>query len=84
MQEDARLGQGMVEILLQGVSTRSYEKVLPEMADAVGVSKSAVSTKFIQASTTPKHSSNFASADLTRWTFWSSTWTAWCSANTIC
>ena len=50
MQADGRLGERMIEILMNGVSTRSYEKVLPEMADTVGISKSSVSREFIQAS----------------------------------
>lgn len=50
MQSDQRLGERMIEILMNGVSSRSYEKVLPEMADSVGVSKSAVSREFIEAS----------------------------------
>ena len=33
----------MLEILLAGVSTRRYGAVIGEMADTVGVSKSAVS-----------------------------------------
>lgn len=44
------LADRMLEILLAGVSTRSYGRVLPEMADTVGVSKSAVSREFIEAS----------------------------------
>lgn len=44
-----RLGERMLEILLSGVSTRRYKDVLPQMADAVGVSKSAVSRKAIEA-----------------------------------
>jgi putative transposase len=50
MRGNTRLGQRMLEILLAGVSTRRYEKVLPEMADSVGVSKSAVSREAIEAS----------------------------------
>jgi putative transposase len=50
MRGNPRLGQRMLEILLAGVSTRRYEKVLPEMADTVGVSKSAVSREAIEAS----------------------------------
>ena len=34
---------------MAGVSTRSYERVVPEMADAVGISKSAVSRETIDA-----------------------------------
>ena len=51
MQDDDRLGQRMAEILMRGVSTRSYDKVLPEMADTVSISKSNVSREFIEAST---------------------------------
>ena len=43
-------GARMLEILLRGVSTRNYAKVLPEMAESVGVSRSAVSREFIAAS----------------------------------
>jgi transposase-like protein len=50
MQNDSRLGKRMLEILMHGVSTRSYRRVLPEMADTVGVSKSSVSREFIDAS----------------------------------
>jgi putative transposase len=35
---------------MHGISTRSYKKVLPEMAETVGVSKSNVSREFIEAS----------------------------------
>ncbi len=44
------VGRRMLEILMRGVSTRNYEHVLPEMANAVGVSKSTVSREFIEAS----------------------------------
>jgi len=43
-------GARMLEILLRGVSTRNYAKVLPEMAESVGLSRSAVSREFIAAS----------------------------------
>jgi len=33
-----------------GVSTRNYRKVLPEVAEVVGVAKSSVSREFIEAS----------------------------------
>ncbi len=49
MQADAT-GQRMLQILLNGVSTRRYQKVIPEMADTVGVSKSTVSRESIEAS----------------------------------
>ena len=45
-----RTGARMLEILLSGVSTRNYAKVLPEMAESVGLSRSAVSREFIAAS----------------------------------
>ena len=41
----------MLELVLQGVSTRKYETVLPAMADQVGVSKSEVSRETIEAGT---------------------------------
>jgi len=47
---NARLGQRILEILLHGVSTRNYRKVLPEMAETVAVSKSNLSREFIEAS----------------------------------
>jgi transposase-like protein len=50
MQNDSRLGRRMLEILMHGVSTRAYGKVLPEMADTVGVSRSSVSREFLEAS----------------------------------
>ncbi len=50
MQRDGKLGSRMLEILLRGVSTRQYGRVLPEMASTVGVSKSSVSAEAIEAS----------------------------------
>jgi len=50
MQADDATGERMLEILLNGVSTRRYEKVIPEMVDTVGVSRSAVSREAIEAS----------------------------------
>jgi len=44
MQTNSQLGQRILSILMHGVSTRAYKKVLPEMAEAVGISKSNVST----------------------------------------
>ncbi len=40
----------MLEILMHCVSTGSYGRVIPEMAQTVGISKSAVSREFIEAS----------------------------------
>jgi len=50
MQADSRLGRRILEILMHGVSTRAYREVLPQMAETVGVSKSAVSREWIDAS----------------------------------
>src|SRR5690606_20823819 len=50
MQRPGPLADRMLEILLAGVSTRRYGEVIPEMADTVGVSKSAVSRETIEAS----------------------------------
>jgi putative transposase len=50
MRADGRLGSRMLDILLSGVSTRHYATVLPQMAETVGVSKSAVSRQVIEAS----------------------------------
>jgi transposase-like protein len=50
MQRDRTLGGRMLEILLRGVSTRQYRAVLPEMAETVGVSRSAVSREATEAS----------------------------------
>jgi len=50
MQQNSATGERMLEILLNGVSTRRYGKVIPEMADTVGVSRSSVSRETIEAS----------------------------------
>ena len=47
---NSRLGRRMLEILLHGISTRNYRKVLPQMAETVAVSKSNVSREFMEAS----------------------------------
>ena len=44
-----RMAQRMMQILIDGVSTRRYKNVIPEMAETVGVSKSAVSRANIEA-----------------------------------
>jgi transposase-like protein len=49
MQKDARLADRMLDILINGVSTRRYAQVLPAMAETVGVSKSQVSRETIEA-----------------------------------
>ena len=47
---DASIGKRVRDIMVAGVSTRRYAQVLPEAAGTVGVSKSAVSRRFIEAS----------------------------------
>jgi transposase-like protein len=49
MRKDGRLADRMLAILLNGVSTRKYKEVLPEMAQQVGISKSQVSRENIEA-----------------------------------
>lgn len=49
MKRPGALADRMLEILMAGVSTRKYGKVIGEMADTVGVSKSAVSRQTIEA-----------------------------------
>src|ERR1700694_3866190 len=50
MQQDTVTSERMLEILLNGVSTRRYSRVIPEMANTVGVSRSTVSRESIEAS----------------------------------
>ena len=50
MQDGEQLGARTLEILMRGVSTRNYKEVIPAMAETVGVSKSAVSRRVIEAS----------------------------------
>jgi putative transposase len=50
LRTDRGLGQHMLGALLRGVSTREYQEVLPQMAETVGVSRSAISRKAIDAS----------------------------------
>ena len=45
-----KLGDRVLEILMANVSTRNYARVIPEMADTVGISKSSVSRNFIEQS----------------------------------
>ncbi len=44
-----RMAERMMQILINGVSTRRYKDVIPEMAESVGISKSAVSRANIEA-----------------------------------
>lgn len=50
LRHDRGLGQYMLGTLLRGVSTREYQEVLPQMAETVGVSRSAISRRAIEAS----------------------------------
>jgi putative transposase len=50
LQTNSSLASRMLDILLRGVSTRQYQRVLPEMAETVGVSRSSVSREAIEAS----------------------------------
>lgn len=50
LQSNSRLGSRLLEIVMRGVSTRNYREVLPAMAESVGMSKSAVSREFQEAS----------------------------------
>ena len=50
LRQDRGLGQHMLGALMRGVSTREYQEVLPQMAETVGVSRSAISRKAVEAS----------------------------------
>jgi len=50
LQSHSRLGARLMEIVMRGVSTRNYKEVLPAMVESVGMSKSAVSREFQEAS----------------------------------
>lgn len=50
LRQDRGLGQYMLGTLMRGVSTREYREVLPKMAETVGVSRSAISRKVVEAS----------------------------------
>ena len=47
---EPRLADRIRDIMLTGVSTRKYQSVLPQMAGTVGIAKSSVSRKFVEAS----------------------------------
>ena len=47
---NGKLEDRVLEILMANVSTRNYERVIPEMAHTVGVSKSSVSRNFVEQS----------------------------------
>jgi transposase-like protein len=50
MHNGEQMGARMLDILMRGVSTRNYKEVIPTMAETVGVSKSAVSRRVVEAS----------------------------------
>ncbi len=50
MRNGEQMGARMLEILMRGVSTRNYKEVIPTMAETVGVSRSAVSRRVVEAS----------------------------------
>lgn len=50
LQDRAGMQERMLEILLNGVSTRKYQEIIPRLADRVGVAKSSVSRESIVAS----------------------------------
>jgi transposase-like protein len=50
MHNGEQMGARMLEIVMRGVSTRNYKAVIPAMAETVGVSKSAVSRRVVEAS----------------------------------
>ncbi len=50
LRNDTQVGQHMLGTLMRGVSTREYGEVVPKMAAAVGLSKSAVSRQAAEAS----------------------------------
>ncbi len=49
MRKDGRLADRMLELVIAGVSTRRYQKILPKMAETVGVSKGQVWRETIEA-----------------------------------
>jgi len=50
LQNRQAMQKRMLDIVLNGVSTRHYKDVVPEMAESVGISKSSVSRETIEAS----------------------------------
>jgi len=50
LQTNNQLSERILTLLMHGISTRSYQEVIPQMAQTVGVSKSNVSREFIEAS----------------------------------
>jgi len=50
LRKNQAVSQYMLGALMRGISTREYHEVLPQMAETVGVSRSAVSRQAIEAS----------------------------------
>lgn len=50
LRDDTNIGRRVRDIMVAGVSTRRYADVLPQAAGTVGVSKSSVSRRFVEAS----------------------------------
>ena len=50
MRRPGAVADRMLEVLMAGVSSRTYGRVIGEMADTVGVSKSALSRETVEAS----------------------------------
>jgi transposase-like protein len=50
LKSNSRLSERILSMMMHGISTRSYSHVIPQMAEAVGVSKSNVSREMIAAS----------------------------------
>jgi putative transposase len=50
LRQERGLAQHLLGALLRGLSTREYREVLPQMAQTVGVSRSAISREAIEAS----------------------------------
>ena len=50
LQNRQAMQKRMLDILMNGVSTRHYRQVIPAMAESVGISKSSVSRETIEAS----------------------------------
>jgi putative transposase len=47
---EGSIAERVLRLMMRGVSTRNYSATLPEMAEAVGVSKSEVSREWVEAS----------------------------------
>jgi len=68
LRQDRGLGQHLLGALLRGISTREYQDVLPQMAETVGVSRSAISRKAIDPAS--NNSKNCRNGVGRTWRFW--------------